>query len=107
MPWKLALLVALLPSALLHAQTYPTAISGIASSARHCAPGNAANVHNLGWVAAQSGYTVQFEADFGIVASIVRFEASEHRATVVDGTPEFNYIASNSGTMVLHVSGNG
>ena len=108
MPWKsVALLIALLPSSLLHAQSRPAAISGVASSARYCVSGNAANVHNLGWVAAQSGYTITFEADFTLAASVVRFEAVEHRATVVAGNPEFNYNASNSGTMVLHVTGNG
>ena len=102
-----ALLVALLPSASSAQTAHPAAISGLASSARYCVSGNAANVHNLGWVAAQSGYTITFDADFTLATSVVRFEAVEHRATVVDGDPGFSFNASNSGTMVLHVTGNG
>jgi hypothetical protein len=84
-----------------------TAITGIPSSAKHCLSGNTANVHNLGWVAAQSRYTVQFDADFAVTAAITRFEPTENRASLIDGNPEFNGTAASSGTMVLHVSGNG
>jgi hypothetical protein len=104
----LALYAALLPAAAAGAQAAgPAAISGISSSARHCLSGGAANIHNLGWIAAQSRYVVQFDADFGVTAAISRFEPTEHRATLIDGNPEFNGTASSSGTMVLHVSGNG
>jgi hypothetical protein len=85
----------------------PAAIYGAPSSARHCLSGDAANVHNLGWVAAQSRYTVQFDADFAVTAAITRFEPTENRASLIDGNPEFNGTAASSGTMVLHVSGNG
>lgn len=109
MRWiPVALLAGPVLSVALHAQTVgPLAITGIATSARHCVSSNAANTHNLGWVAAQSGYTVEFDAAFGLAARIVRFEPTERRSSVVEGDPEFRYTASNSGTMVLHVSGNG
>jgi hypothetical protein len=83
------------------------AIAGIPTSAIHCLSENAANIHNLGWIDAGSHYVITFDSDFDLVASFVRFDLGQNRASVVDGSPEFNGTASNSGEMVLHVTSTG
>ena len=83
------------------------AITGTASSARFCLSGNAANVHNLGWMEAGSGYTVTFDANFTVTATVVRLDLAGQRAAVANGTPELNFTASTPGTAVLHVTGRG
>ena len=83
------------------------AITGVPSSARHCVGGTAANVHALGWIAAGNGYTVTFESDIELSATIVRFDLQGDASTSVIGSPDFNFTASTPGTMALFVSGNG
>lgn len=82
------------------------AISGIASSARHCVSADAANVHSIGWVPSGTGYTVTFDADFPLVAAMSRLDLNEKRSTSSFGTPELRFTASTSGTMALYVGGN-
>lgn len=87
--------------------TGPRAISGTPTSALQCLSGNAANVHNLGWLAAGGRYTITFDSPITLKASIVRLDLSQSSSAVIDGDPGFDFTSSSSGTMALHVSGNG
>ena len=83
----------------------PAEISGMASSARHCVSGDAANVHSIGWLENGTGYTVTFDADFDLVAGVSRLYLEEERAASAFGSPELRLTASTPGTMALFVGG--
>ena len=86
------------------ARVQPQAISGTWTSARHCLSGTAANIHDLGWIAAGSHYAVRFDAGPGIIATLVRVNVLQGSGVLVDGTPELRGTASTSGAMTLHVA---
>ncbi len=101
-------LAALLASTPLLAQgTQPTAITGMASSARHCVSGDAANVHGIGWVAAGTGYTITFESDVPLTAAISRLDLDQPGSTGTIGTPDFRSTTGTAGTMALYVGAAG
>lgn len=85
----------------------PTAIAGLASSARHCVSGDAANVHGIGWVAAGTVYTITFESDFTPATAISRLNLQQAGSTGTIGNPDFRATASSSGTMALYVGATG
>ena len=95
----------------------PTAISGLASSGRHCIGPSGANIHAIGWVPSNSRVAVTFSSDFDPVASATIMQmgqdAPDSRARSAywfddDGggnlEPELRFTTSYSGTVVLHVS---
>jgi len=95
----------------------PFAISGQASSGRHCIGPDGANIHSLGHAPGNSRVTVTFSSDFDPVASVtvmqMGLEAPDGRARsnfVFDDDsggnlePELRFTTGFSGTMVLHVS---
>jgi hypothetical protein len=77
----------------------PRAISGMASSARHCVSGDAANVHGIGWMDTGTGYTITFVSRLNLTGA--------GGSTRSAGSPEFRSTASTSGTMALHVGATG
>jgi len=90
------------------------AITGLASSARHCISGTSSNVHGLGFIDRDSRVTVTFHSDFDPIAGIVTLaiDTAEGRAayTVDDDSggnlePLVQYTASISGNAALYVSG--
>lgn len=85
----------------------PSAIAGMASSARHCVSGDGANVHGIGWVGTGTNYTITFESDFTLVAAISRLDLDAGSSTGSFGNPDFRSTASTPGTMALYVGGNG
>ena len=86
----------------------PTAIAGMASSARHCVSADGANVHEIGWMAAGTGYTITFDSDFTLAASVNRLDLAGGTSTGAFGTGAgFRTTASTPGTMALFVGGNG
>jgi hypothetical protein len=85
----------------------PTAIVGLASSARHCVLGDAADVHGIGWVAAGTTVGVTFETDFVLAAAISSVDLEAGSATGVVGTPDIRVTASTPGTMALYVGATG
>ncbi len=91
----------------LSAVARPTAITGLASSARHCVSGDGANVHTLGWAQAGTTYAVTFDADVALVAAVNILDLNAKVSASGYGTPELRVSASTSGTSTLYVSGNG
>src|SRR5687767_10740486 len=87
----------------------PSAISGMASSARHCVSGDAANVHGIGWMDAGTGYAITFDAEFPLVAAVSRLDLDLGESTGLVGTPDMLSTATTPGSMVLFVgtTGNG
>ena len=85
----------------------PAAISGFASSAKHCVSADASNVHGLGWIDAGTNYTIRFNADFDIVAAVGRMALGGGVSTTAWGLPEFSVTTGSPGTMALWVGGNG
>jgi hypothetical protein len=85
----------------------PAAISGFASSAKHCVSADASNVHGLGWIDAGANYTIRFNADFDIVAAVGRMALGGGVSTTAYGLPEFSVTTGSPGTMALWVGGNG
>ena len=82
----------------------PTAIAGMASSARHCVSADGANVHEIGWMAVGTAYTITFDADFTLVASVNRLDLAAGTSTTTFGTATgFRNTASTPGTMTLNV----
>ena len=80
----------------------PTAIAGMASSARHCISADGANVHEIGWVAAGTAYTITFDSNFTLVASVSRLDLAGGTSTGEFGTAAgFRGTASTPGTMTL------
>jgi hypothetical protein len=80
----------------------------MASSARHCVSGDAANVHGIGWMDTGTGYTITFDADFPLVTVVSRLNlVGAGGSTRSTGSPEFRSTASTSGTMALHVGATG
>ena len=95
----------------------PTAISGLASSGRHCIGPSGANIHAIGFVPANSRVAITFSSDFDPVASAtimqMGLDAPDGRARSSywfddDGggnlEPELRFTTAYSGTVVLHVS---
>lgn len=82
----------------------PRAISGTPSSALHCVSANGVNLHGLGWVAAQTDYTITFDTTLTLSTSISRLNLAESTATIAQGTPDFAFTAGSAGTMVMHVA---
>lgn len=93
------------------------ALSGLASSARHCVGPTGSNVHDIGWVPASSQVTVTFSSDFDPVAAISVMQLGQDapdrvaRASFVSDDdsggnlePELRFTTSFPGTVVLHVS---
>jgi hypothetical protein len=91
------------------------AISGVASSARHCV-GPGANVHALGSVPASSQVEITFTSDFDPVATVTVVQLGDDapddlaRTSFVaddDGggnlEPEIRFTTTFSGTLALHV----
>lgn len=94
-----------------------TAISGLASSARHCIGPSGANVHTLGWVPSDTEVHITFLSDFDPVAAMTVMQMGQDapdrlaRASYLaddDGggnlEPEILFRTSFSGTLNLHVS---
>jgi hypothetical protein len=92
------------------------AISGVASSARHCV-GPGANVHSLGSVPANSQVDVSFVSDFDPVAAVTVVQMGDDapddlaRSSFVaddDGggnlEPQIRFTTTFSGTLALYVS---
>lgn len=95
----------------------PAAISGLASSGRHCIGPSGANIHAIGFVPSNSRVAITFSSDFDPVASAtimqMGLDAPDGRARSSywfddDGggnlEPELRFTTSYSGTVVLHVS---
>ena len=85
----------------------PTAISGMASGARHCVAGDGANVHGVGWVDTGTVYTVTFESDSTLVTGMTRLDLDGDRANSSFGSPELRFTSSTPGTMALYVGASG
>ncbi|MBI4266649.1 MAG: hypothetical protein HY657_19955 [Acidobacteria bacterium] len=81
----------------------PAAISGPATSARHCVSGDSANVHGLGWLEAGSRFSVTFEADFKPATSLAKLDLDGERATINYGDPDIRFTSTVPGTMALYV----
>lgn len=105
-----------LPPAFAGDRAAVAAISGLASSARHCIGPEGANTHSLGWVPEGTPIVVTFTSDFDPVASMtvvqLGLEAPDMlaRASFVaddDGggnlEPELRFRTTYAGTLVLHV----
>jgi hypothetical protein len=93
------------------------AISGQASTARHCVGPSGANVHPLGWVPAETDIKVTFTSDFDPVAAITIVQMGEgtpdglaRAGYLADDDsggnlePEVQFTSSYAGTLTLHVS---
>lgn len=89
------------------AQTRPSAISGDPSTATHCVSGNSANVHSLGWVDANTNYTVTFEAGIPIHTAVGRVALADRANSTSYGTPDIARNSATAGTMALFVGGGG
>jgi hypothetical protein len=100
-------LVAGLVSIALAGQTGPRAISGMASSARHCVSGNASNVHGVGWVASGTPYTITFDSEIPLTAAAARVDLVGSQSASAFGAPDLRFIATTPGSMALYVSGRG
>ena len=100
-------LAACLVSVALAGQTGPRAISGAASSARHCVAGDAANVHGIGWVAAGTSYTITFDSTIALATAAARVDLAGNAATTSFGTPDLRFTTSTPGSMALVVGGRG
>jgi hypothetical protein len=86
----------------------PSAISGMASSARHCVSGDAANVHAIGWMDIGTAYTITFDAEFPLVTVVSRLDLTGDGDSVGSvGTPDFRATSSTAGTMALYVGATG
>ena len=85
----------------------PSAIAGMASSARHCVSSDGANVHEIGWLAAGTVYAITFDSNFTLVSAVSRLDLAGGTSTGAFGNPDLRSTASSSGTMALYVSGNG
>jgi hypothetical protein len=91
----------------------PTAISGLASSAKHCVSGTyVANVHDIGRVEEGNQITITFESDFDPIAGATMQNLSTRRGTYLidddtggDLEPQLSFTASHSSTLALHVAG--
>ena len=82
----------------------PSAISGLASSARHCVAGDAANVHAIGWMDTGTAYTITFDPEVPLATAITRLNLTGTGDSVgTAGTPDFRATASSPGTMALYV----
>jgi hypothetical protein len=91
------------------------AISGVASSARHCV-GPGANVHELGSVPSNSQIEVTFVSDFDPVATVTVVQMGDdapddlaRTSFVADDDsggnlePQIRFTTSHGGTLTLHV----
>lgn len=93
----------------------PAAISGLASSAKHCVAGNyVANIHDIGRVEQGSRIAISFESDFDPIAGVTLENlVTGHGTYLVDDDsggglqPHLNFTASHSSTLALHVAGFG
>jgi hypothetical protein len=85
----------------------PAAVTGLASSARHCVSGDASNVHAIGYIAQNTNYTIRFDVEGGELVTAVGRMNLEGLNVSGYGTPEFASVASSAGTMALFVGGNG
>jgi hypothetical protein len=91
----------------------PMAISGLASSAKHCVAGQyVADVHSIGRVEAGSLVRISFASDFDAVAGVTTVNPEAQTASYLtddDGggnlEPLINYVAATSGTVALFVAG--
>lgn len=130
MRYALAMVMALLPVAALAQAprakgpkktgppaSHAMAISGLASSGRHCIGPEGANVHGLGWVTSNSRVTVTFSSDFDPVAAVTLTQLGSEAP---DGVARASYFADDdsggnlepqiaftstfAGTLALHVS---
>lgn len=90
------------------------AVTGSASSARHCISGQASNVHGLGWINVNSRVTVRFESDFDPIAAILLLgiDTPDGRASyAIDDDsggnlePEIQFTTSMAANAALYVSG--
>jgi hypothetical protein len=100
-------LVACLASGALAGQTGPRAMSGLASSARHCVSGDAANVHGIGWVATGTSYTITFDAEIPLTTAVARVDLAGSQSASAFGAPDLRFTASTPGSMALYVGGRG
>lgn len=87
-----------------------TAITGSASSAKHCVMGNAAKIHGIGRVEQGDSVRIAFASDFDAIAGVTLLNFSPERTTFIvdddgggDLQPLMNFTASQSGTLALHV----
>lgn len=91
----------------------PLAISGFASSAKHCVAGEyVANVHEIGRIEQGNQVTITFESDFDPIAGMTNVNLQTQRGTfLVDDDsggslqPRIAFTASQAGTMALFVAG--
>lgn len=91
----------------LPAAARPSAITGMASSARHCVSGDGANVHGIGWMDTGTRYAITFESDVTLVAAVSRIDLNARDSRQSVGNPDIRATASTPGTMALFVGGNG
>lgn len=89
------------------AQAAPRAISGLASSARHCISADGANVHDIGWIAANTSYTVAFESDSPLKTAVGRLNLSQVGYAVAYSGGNIARTAVTAGTTALYVSASG
>ena len=69
--------------------------------------GSSANVHSLGWVDANTNYTVTFEAGIPIHTAVGRLNLADRGTSTSYGTPDIARNAATAGTMALFVGGGG
>jgi len=73
----------------------PTAISGMATSARHCVSSTTTNAHLLGWAPQGSRFTITFSSDFDPIASLSLVQLGGEAS---DGESDFDdFIDDDSG----------
>lgn len=91
----------------------PMAISGLASSAKHCVAGNhVAAVHSIGRVEQGTQVRVTFSSNFDAIAGLTNVNSDSQSGTyVIDDDsggnldPLLNITASHPGTLALYVAG--
>ena len=95
----------------------PLAISGLASSGRHCIGPSGANTHNIGWVPSSSRVVITFVSDFDPVALALLTQlgsaAPDSRSRIASSydddsggnlEPELRFTTAFPGSLVLQVS---
>jgi hypothetical protein len=90
----------------------PTAIAGLASSARHCVSGSfRANVHEIGRIEQNNRVTITFDSDFNPIAgaALIHLAARSHAYYSDDNSggsnqPRLSFTAPHGGTLALYVA---
>lgn len=104
---------ALPPAKLSKLQASPSAISGLASSGRHCVAGRyVSHVHDLGYMQQGTQVRVTFASDFDPVAGVIGGNPQAQTATyLIDDDsggnlePVLHFSTSQPGTVALFVAG--